>query len=156
AGDVAALGDDLVTARAVVGEGAHALGEAAALGVRPRDRWPLAERRHVGDQRADLAARQQDATPARLQTDVLERHVAGRQVEVGGERADAAQRRRHAFLLRLQPQRAAADPLRPRLRDAAAVRAVTRDAVLAVEVFPPLHEPAFRRSGRAGNGQTAT
>ena len=73
-------------------------------------------------------------------------HVAGAEIEVGGERSDAAQRRPDSGLLLLDALGRSAD--RSAVRDALPVGAVTRDAVLAVQLL------ALRaRQGDDGDGQ---
>src|SRR5205814_8908201 len=89
---------------------------------------------------------EEDARPPRLVADAMQRHVAGAEIEVRGERSDAAQRRPDAGLLLLDALRRSSD--RASVCDALAVGAVTRDAVLAVQVL------ALRaRQDRDGDGQ---
>src|SRR3954463_7666038 len=117
---IAATGDDLVAARAVVGEERLSLRDAAALRPRIRYSGALAERRDVPDERLDLPLGEEQPAAARLDAVPLERHVARAEVEVGRERADAAKRR--------------ADR-RARRRLAGPVRAVATEAVPAVELL---------------------
>ena len=70
-----------------------ARGEARALPARRRDRRPVPDRRDVADERADLRLAEQHPRPPRLGVRVVERHVAGADVEVGAERARVLQRR---------------------------------------------------------------
>jgi hypothetical protein len=88
-GDVAALGDDLMAACAVLGEQVLTGGKIAALRVRMRNTGAVSERGDVGDQRIDLARPEQEARAARLDADPPQGHVAGAQVEICGERPDA-------------------------------------------------------------------
>src|SRR5436190_1687684 len=64
--DVAALGDDLVAAGAVIREQVLPLRQTAALRMRLGDRRPGPERGDVGDQRPDLGLREEHALAARL------------------------------------------------------------------------------------------
>src|SRR5581483_6775768 len=104
---------------------------------------PVPERRDVRDERVDLRARKEETAAARLLARLLQRHVAGAQVEVGRERADAAERRPDPRFDLLVAGRPAADD-RARLRLAFAVRPVAHRAVAAVHLL------AVCRDGRPG------
>src|SRR5436190_194037 len=114
--------------------------------VGPRDRRPLAERRDVRDEGADLPFAKQDSRATRLDAQPGQRHVTGAEVEVGGERADAPEAWRLGRLHLLDAQRGAAGGART--RDARAVRAVARHAVLAIQALALPDERAGRRRGR--------
>src|SRR5579862_502865 len=139
----APLRDDLMAAGAVFREELKSLRQVPLLRVRRRDGRALAERGDVGDERADLTLREQHARTARLEADLVQRHVAGAKVEVGGERADAAQRRGNRLLLLLIALLRCAD--RARRGCAFAVGPVAREAVLTVQRIALPHEPAGLR-----------
>ena len=132
-GDVAALGDDLVAAGAVLGEEMQAVGDVAFRRIGVRDGRPFPERADVRDQRPQLPLGEEDAAAARLAAGGAERHVAGAEIEVGGERTHPAQRRREAR--------------------AGAVGTVAGDAVLAVQPLPLPNERAGGCLRRAGEGR---
>src|SRR5438034_4704725 len=135
-GDESALGDDLVAACAVLSKELQSRGERPALGMRRRNGGARAERRHVGDESADLLIREQDLVTPRLLVRIVERHVAGAQVEVRGERAHALQRGPEAFLV--------AGALNRR-EHAFAVAPVAARAVRSEELPPVLDERCPRR-----------
>src|SRR5207302_11511528 len=136
---VAALGVDLMAAGAVLGELLLALREVPALGMRPRDARPAAERGNVRHERGQLALREAHGCAVRLRVRRREWHIAGAQVEVRRECADTAERR-------------------PTIGDASSLRAVAADAVGTVELRAELTGRTGRNEGKrehAGGEQGA-
>src|SRR5438067_5999028 len=128
-----------MAAGAVIREQPLPPGDAPPRGIGRRHGRAAAERRDVGDKRADLVLVEERRASARLDPDSGERHVAGAEVEVGRERADAAQRR---TLPLLSPR------AEGRRDDAAPVRAVAGGAVSRVELVAELGERRRRRKAR--------